>query len=76
MYDVAHSANWSTRQLRRLSKDWFGYGPKHLQRVMRLRQALRLIGQGLSVTETAARLGYADASHLWRDRRDLATTND
>lgn len=70
---VARSVNWSTRHLRRLSMDWFGYGPKHLQRVLRLRRAQVLLDQGLSVTEAAARLDYADASHLWRDRRDLGT---
>ncbi len=43
------------------------------QRVLRLRRAQVLLDQGLSVTEAAARLDYADASHLWRDRRDLGT---
>lgn len=70
--DVALAANWSTRQLRRLSHAWFGYGPKHLQRVLRLRRAEKLLAQGVSVAATAAGCGYADASHLWRDRREFA----
>lgn len=68
---VAEGANWSTRQLRRLCASWFGYGPKHLQRVLRLREAEERLAQGMSMTDAAACSGYADASHLWRDRRDL-----
>ena len=44
---VAQMAGWSTRHLRRLSADWFGYGPKHLQRVLRLRRAQVLLDQGM-----------------------------
>ncbi len=69
---VAASTGWSPRQLRRLSAAWFGYGPKHLQRVLRLRRAEALIAQGSSTAWTAAECGYADSSHLWRDRRDLS----
>lgn len=69
---VAQMAGWSTRQLRRLSADWFGYGPKHLQRVLRLRRAEGLMDQGFDRARVAAECGYADASHLWRDRKDLA----
>ncbi|MDO5084217.1 MAG: helix-turn-helix domain-containing protein [Arachnia propionica] len=68
---VAEGANWSTRQLRRLCASWFGYGPKHLQRVLRLREAEERLAQGMSMTDAAASSGYTDASHLWRDRRDL-----
>ena len=68
---VAAGANWSTRQFRRLCVTWFGYGPKHLQRVLRLRRAEELLARGMSVTDAAAHTGYFDASHLWRDRCDL-----
>ncbi len=71
--DIALAVNWSVRQLRRLSATWFGYGPKHLQRVLRVHRAEQLIAQGGGITDTAAACGYADAAHLWRDRRDLAT---
>ena len=37
--EAAQHAGWSSRQLRRLSVQWFGYGPKHLQRVLRVRRA-------------------------------------
>ena len=68
---VAQSASWSPRQLRRLSMRWFGYGPKHLQRVLRMRRAEQLLSNGLRKSDVAAWCGYADSSHLWRDRRDL-----
>lgn len=72
---VAQMAGWSTRHLRRLSADWFGYGPKHLQRVLRLRRAQVLLDQGYAKAMVAADCGYADASHLWRDRMDLAVVS-
>lgn len=69
--EAAQHAGWSSRQLRRLSVQWFGYGPKHLQRVLRVRRAEVLLRQGMSKTQVAAHCGYADSSHLWRDRRAL-----
>lgn len=69
--EVADLWNWSPRHLQRLSHQWFGYGPKHLQRVLRLRRADRLTSSGASQTEAAAATGFADAAHLWRERRAL-----
>lgn len=72
---VAHMTGLSPRHLRRLSANWFGYGPKHLQRVLRLRQAQVLLDKGYAKATVAAECGYADASHLWRDRKDLAVVS-
>ncbi|MGW1675159.1 helix-turn-helix domain-containing protein [Streptomyces sp. NPDC002324] len=60
------------RQLHRRSLVAFGYGPKTLARVLRLRRALALARDGLPFAETAARTGYADQAHLARDVRELA----
>lgn len=68
---VANDLGYSTRQLRRRSLDWYGYGPKHLARVLRYQRAANHLNAGFSRTEAAAAAGYADASHLWRDERDL-----
>ncbi|MEO3751733.1 helix-turn-helix domain-containing protein [Streptomyces sp. B6B3] len=73
--DVARMA-WelglSERQLRRRSRAAFGYGPKTLVRVLRMRRALRLARGGVRLAEVAARSGYADQAHLSREVRDLA----
>jgi AraC-like DNA-binding protein len=50
----------------------FGYGPKTLARVLRMRRALRLARGGVSLAEVAARCGYADQAHLAREVKDLA----
>ncbi|GAA1718899.1 helix-turn-helix domain-containing protein [Brachybacterium phenoliresistens] len=70
---VAEEAGRSTRQLRRDAARWYGYGPKHLARVLRYRRAAVDLEAGASRADAAARAGYADASHLWRDERDLMT---
>ncbi|GGV30452.1 AraC family transcriptional regulator [Streptomyces griseoflavus] len=61
----------SVRQLHRRSLAAFGYGPKTLARILRLRRALDLARAGVPFAETAARAGYADQPHLARDVRDL-----
>ncbi|MES4887202.1 helix-turn-helix domain-containing protein [Streptomyces sp. NPDC096012] len=60
------------RQLHRRSRAVFGYGPKTLARILRLRRALALARSGVPYAETATRAGYADQSHLARDVRELA----
>ncbi|WP_309094622.1 helix-turn-helix domain-containing protein [Streptomyces sp.] len=60
------------RRLHRRSLAAFGYGPKTLARILRLRRALALARAGTPFAETAARAGYADQAHLSRDVRELA----
>ncbi|MFI6245655.1 helix-turn-helix domain-containing protein [Streptomyces sp. NPDC051016] len=61
-----------TRQLHRRSLVSFGYGPKTLARVLRMRRALALARAGVPLAETAVRAGYADQAHLSREVRELA----
>ena len=68
---IAHDVGLSTRQLRRRCVDAFGYGPKLLGRVFRLRRALSIAQRGSSFATAAATAGYADQAHLARDARDL-----
>ncbi|MGS2617374.1 helix-turn-helix domain-containing protein [Micromonospora sp. LZ34] len=60
------------RALHRRSRQLFGYGPKTLARILRMRRALALARAGTPLAEVAARCGYADQAHLTRDVRDLA----
>ncbi|MDW8805765.1 helix-turn-helix domain-containing protein [Streptomyces scabiei] len=69
---TADELGLGARQLHRRSLAAFGYGPKTLARVLRLRRALALARDGVPFAETAARSGYADQAHLARDVRELA----
>ncbi|MEH0843808.1 helix-turn-helix domain-containing protein [Micromonospora sp. CPCC 205711] len=60
------------RALHRRSQLLFGYGPKTLARILRMRRALALARAGAPLAEAAARAGYADQAHLTRDVRELA----
>lgn len=69
---VAAELGLGERQLHRRSRHLFGYGPKTLARILRLRRALALAYAGMPAVEVAARAGYADQSHLSREVRSLA----
>ncbi|MFF7311444.1 DUF6597 domain-containing transcriptional factor [Streptomyces sp. NPDC008137] len=69
---TADELGLGARQLHRRSLAAFGYGPKTLARILRLRRALALARGGVPFADTAARAGYADQAHLARDVRELA----
>ncbi|GIF52653.1 AraC-like DNA-binding protein [Asanoa ferruginea] len=69
---TAATIGLSARHLHRASRDLFGYGPKTLARILRLRRALALLRSGVPAALAAAEAGYADQPHLSRDVRDLA----
>ncbi|MFJ3725293.1 helix-turn-helix domain-containing protein [Streptomyces sp. NPDC090045] len=71
---IAAAAGLGERQLRRRSLDAFGYGPRTLGRILRLRRALALAGAGMPYAEVAHAAGYADQAHLAREVRALAGT--
>lgn len=68
---AAAAAGVTARQLGRWSQARFGYGPKTLQRILRMRRALSLLGGGTDLSAVAHREGYADYSHLFREFRAL-----
>lgn len=75
---IAHLARFldiGERRLRRRFATAVGYGPKTLQRVLRLQRALALAGRGarspVSLAALAAEAGYADQAHMSRDVRTL-----
>ncbi|WP_345663838.1 DUF6597 domain-containing transcriptional factor [Streptomyces venetus] len=70
--ETADELGLGARQLHRRSLTAFGYGPKTLARILRLRRALALARDGMPFAATAARSGYADQAHLARDVRELA----
>jgi AraC-like DNA-binding protein len=62
------------RHLRRRFHDAVGYGPKTLQRVLRLRRFLALAETGPTpgLARVAAEAGYADQAHLTRECAELS----
>lgn len=61
-----------TRRLHRELTAACGYGPKLLQRIMRLQHTLRLAARTqLSLAALARSAGYADQAHMTRDFRAL-----
>ncbi|EST36312.1 hypothetical protein N566_16500, partial [Streptomycetaceae bacterium MP113-05] len=69
--EAADAAGLSERQLRRRALDAFGYGPKTLARVLRMRRALQLAESGAPFAQVAVVTGYADQAHLAREVRAL-----
>ena len=68
---MADRLGLSARQLHRQCQPVFGYGPRHLSRVLRLERALATRGP---LAEVAHTCGYADQAHLSREVRDLTGT--
>ncbi|OXR40463.1 hypothetical protein B7C42_07401 [Nocardia cerradoensis] len=68
---TADALGLGARRLHRLSVAAFGYGPKMLARVLRMRKALDLTRAGVGFAETAALAGYADQAHMTREIRAL-----
>lgn len=69
---TASALGLSERHLHRRCQSAFGYGPKTLARILRMRRALALSRAGVSAAEVAAAAGYADQAHLSREVKALA----
>lgn len=72
--DMAGHVGLSSRQLHRRARTLFGYGPRHLVRVLRMSRALDRARTGMPLAQVAAVTGYSDQAHLTRDVRELAGT--
>ncbi len=70
---LADALGVSERQLRRRFVDAVGYGPKLLERVLRLRRFIAAAATGpRALAALAQEAGYADQPHLTRECRELA----
>jgi AraC-like DNA-binding protein len=69
---MADAAGLSSRQLHRRCSALYGYGPRHLLRVVRMERALAQARSGAPLARVAQDCGYADQAHLTREVRDLA----
>jgi len=68
---LATSLEISERSLRRRCLDAFGYGPKTLDRILRLQRFLKLVPRHSTLTSAALEAGYGDAPHLVHESRLL-----
>jgi AraC-like DNA-binding protein len=74
---LAGEIGLSERQLHRRCRAAFGYGPKTLDRVLRLQRFLALGNSAhhrYGLARLAADAGYADQAHLTHDCRRLTGT--
>lgn len=72
--EIAHQMGWSTRKLRREFLATCGYGPKTMQRILRVQQASRLAHRSpapLRLSELALRSGFSDQAHMTREFRAI-----
>ncbi len=71
--ELAVETGWSARHLGAVLRREVGLAPKAAARVVRFDRARRLLAcGGATVADVAARVGYADQSHLDRDFRGFA----
>jgi AraC-like DNA-binding protein len=71
VWGLAGSVGLSERQLHRRCLTAFGYGPKMLDRVLRMNVALDQARTGLALADVAIQTGYADQAHFTRDVKAL-----
>lgn len=69
--ETADRLGCSTRQLQRHTRAAFGYGPRHLARVLRICGLTRLVDSDHGWSELAYATGFSDQAHLSREVRDL-----
>jgi transcriptional regulator GlxA family with amidase domain len=72
--EIAGRVFLGERQLERRFVEHVGYGPKTLQRILRLQRTVAQLSShrhGVELSRTAASSGYADQSHLSRETRQL-----
>jgi AraC-like DNA-binding protein len=71
--ELASLLGMSERTLRRVCEQGFGYGPKTLDRILRMQRFLQAAGGGRksNLAELALLVGYADQAHLTREAREL-----
>jgi AraC-like DNA-binding protein len=71
--DMSRMFNWNVRTIHRQFLAACGYGPKHLQRIMRIQKVIRVVHSTPSarLADAAHAAGYADQSHMNRDFRQI-----
>ena len=66
LQDVSAHCSLSPYHLLRSFRDQYGLPPHTFQNQKRINRARQLLSKGMSIAETAARMGFADQSHFTR----------
>jgi AraC-like DNA-binding protein len=72
--DVAATLGWNARRLHREFSAACGYGPKTMQRILRVQHVMRAAHrarQPLRLSDMAASGGFADQAHMTREFRSI-----
>lgn len=70
--EVTATTGWSARRLHRVMSHACGYGPKLVQRILRLQRAIRIAHDGApTLARVAAAADYADQAHMTREFVEL-----
>jgi AraC-like DNA-binding protein len=72
--DVAAALGWNARRLHREFTATCGYGPKTMQRILRIQHVMRTAHrarQPLRLSDVAASGGFADQAHMTREFRSI-----
>lgn len=62
--DIADICNMSVSNLKKIFQKYAGIGIKHYYNELKARQAVNYLNDGLSVKETAGKLGFADQNYF------------
>jgi AraC-like DNA-binding protein len=71
---ISRQLDWNARTIHRQFAAACGYGPKYLQRIMRVQAALRVANGNprvMGLTGIANTAGFADQAHMTREFRSL-----
>lgn len=68
---IADRLGVTPRHLGRKSLQQFGYGPKTLQRILRMNRAVEMLLNHTELSAVAHASGYSDYSHMFRDFRHI-----
>jgi len=74
--ELARKLGWNARMIHRQFVASCGYGPKYLQRVMRVQAALRVAHDSslsLRLSSIASSAGFADQAHMTREFKALTS---
>lgn len=64
-------ANMGERNFRKIFTEYVGFRPKEYSRIVRTKQALKLLRCGMSIFDVSFELGYHDPAHLCNDFSEI-----
>lgn len=71
---LSESIDLSQRQIERIFKLWLGMAPKHYQRILRVKKAIRFLRlhKNVNLADAAHQFGFSDQAHMTREFRTIA----